>query len=144
MNSRNSVWICALVLTVGGCNSRDQSTRTAPSVVPTAAAATLERAPEAPPDKKPSLPATPAPAPRVELEISAKASTMTYDKTSFTVPAGSEVHLVMKNSKPGTLAHNWVLVKSGTEAHVALGQAPCSSPLGCRWRMSACAWHRFQ
>jgi azurin len=44
---------------------------------------------------------------------------MKFDKTSLTAPAGSEVHLVVKNAKPGNLAHNWVLVNVGKEAAVA-------------------------
>jgi azurin len=57
----------------------------------------------------------------VELELASVGDTMAFDKTKLTVPAGSKVHVVLKNH--GTLAvmtHNWVLVKKGTEAHVAL------------------------
>jgi azurin len=73
---------------------------------------------------------TPAPAPvpepvvkpaqHVEIELSTVANTMTFDKKELTVPAGAEVHLVLKNhATMATLPHNWVLVKTGTEASVA-------------------------
>ena len=89
--------------------------------------ATLHDAPVAVPAKEIApAPAEPAPAKPteqsvVELEIASVGDTMAFDKTKLTVPAGSKVHLVLKNH--GTLAvmtHNWVLVKKGTEAKVAL------------------------
>jgi azurin len=101
------------------------------------AAACSQSKPETPPDVEPAKKAAPLvsnapaptpvpvatlepkPAPKVELEIGAVASTMTFSKASLTVPAGSEVHLVLTDTKPGTLMHNWVLVKPGTEAAVA-------------------------
>jgi azurin len=56
----------------------------------------------------------------VEIQIASIADTMTFDKTKLTVPAGATVHLVLKNnSKLDILPHNWVLVKTGTEAAVA-------------------------
>ena len=75
-----------------------------------------------------TLPApTPAPAPQaeekqtIELTIGTVGDTMAFDKTKLTVPAGSKVHLVLKtHGKLAVMQHNWVLVKSGTEAHVAL------------------------
>jgi azurin len=91
------------------------------------AKATLHDAPVVAPTKE-SAPATaqlpetkPAEQSVVELEIGSVGDTMAFDKTKLTVPAGSKVHLVLKNH--GTLAvmtHNWVLVKKGTEAKVAL------------------------
>lgn len=73
-------------------------------------------------------PAAPAPPPSasaeeqrvVEIEIASVGDTMAFDKTKLSVPAGSKVHITLKNR--GTLpvmTHNWVLVKKGTEAHVA-------------------------
>jgi azurin len=60
------------------------------------------------------------PAVHVELALATVANTMTFDKTALTVPAGAEVHLVLKNNATmSTLPHNWVLVKPGTEAAVA-------------------------
>ena len=61
------------------------------------------------------------PVQHVELLIASVANTMTFDKTAMPVPAGAEVHLVFKNNATAsTLPHNWVLVKPGTEASVAL------------------------
>ncbi|HEY2407862.1 MAG TPA: plastocyanin/azurin family copper-binding protein [Polyangiaceae bacterium] len=68
----------------------------------------------------PPAPASAAPSgTKVELTIGTVASTMAFDKTTLTVPAGAQIHLVIKNAMPGMLAHNWVLVKAGTEAAVA-------------------------
>jgi azurin len=56
----------------------------------------------------------------VELEIATVGDTMYFDKKALTVPAGSTVHLKLKNN--GTLEvmqHNWVLVTPGKEAAVA-------------------------
>lgn len=83
-------------------------------------ASAVESVEKAEPTKpEPAPPPPPAPPPKVELEIGAVGSTMKFDKTSLTVPAGSEVHLVLKNAKPGNLGHNWVLVNVGKEAAVA-------------------------
>jgi len=91
-------------------NKGDPSTTTAPVVSSTAA----------PPSATP--PPTSAPAPEaktVDLKITANASTMAFDPTTLTVPAGSMVHLVIENKGPGALPHNWALVMPGTEAKVA-------------------------
>lgn len=58
---------------------------------------------------------------KVEIEIGSVGETMAFDKTKLTVPTGALVHLVLKNNG-ATLAmtHNWVLVKVGSEARVAL------------------------
>jgi azurin len=57
----------------------------------------------------------------VELEIASVGNTMAFDKTTLSVPAGSKVHLTMKNNGTASaMKHNWVLVKKGTEAKVAL------------------------
>jgi azurin len=87
---------------------------------PAPAALTSAVAPMQAPTPEPA-PAPTAEKPLVELEIASVGDTMAFDKTKLTVPSGSRVHLVLKNR--GTLAvmtHNWVLVKKGTEAHVAL------------------------
>src|SRR5580700_1670120 len=85
-------------------------------------------APPPPPAAQPSATASAAPsaapsaaAPeKVEIEISAVANTMAYDKTKLTVPAGALVHLKLKNpATMATLPHNWVLVAAGTQAKVA-------------------------
>jgi azurin len=63
----------------------------------------------------------PKPVQHVELQVASVANSMTFDKTTLTVPTGAEVHLVLKNNATAmTLPHNWVLVKPGTEASVAL------------------------
>jgi azurin len=55
----------------------------------------------------------------MEVTIQSVSSTMTYDK-AITVPTGVEIHLVLENrSALPAMAHNWVLVKPGTEASVA-------------------------
>ena len=125
------ILLCSLLLAVPGC-SNGKSGDKSPGIVKTAAAGTLSQnaKPEAPKaEPMPVVPAVPAPARKVELEIGAVASTMTFDKKELTVPAGSEVHLVLKDSKPGTLMHNWVLVKPGTEAAVAAAGLP-AGPAG--------------
>jgi len=56
---------------------------------------------------------------------------MIYDKTALTVPAGAEVHLVLKNNATmTTLPHNWALVKPGTEASVAAAGLKLGEPAG--------------
>ncbi|MCS6848129.1 MAG: plastocyanin/azurin family copper-binding protein [Anaerolineae bacterium] len=57
----------------------------------------------------------------VTLEIASKGDALEFDKTSFEVPAGSKVTLVMKNNaSPGSgVYHNWVLVRPGTIDAVA-------------------------
>jgi azurin len=89
-------------------------------------AASLESAKALEPAKpvESAAPAQPAPSAKpvqhVELEIATVANTMTFDKTSMTVPAEAEVHLVLKNKATMmTLPHDWLLVKPGTEASVA-------------------------
>jgi azurin len=101
-----------------GCQKSAQAEKTqrepAPAVL-TSAIAPLQE-----PTREPA-PAATGEKPLVELELASVGDTMAFDKTKLTVPAGSRVHLVLKNR--GTLAvmtHNWVLVKKGAEAHVAL------------------------
>ena len=55
----------------------------------------------------------------VELHVTAQATTMAFDPTTLTVPAGATVHLTLENKKPGALPHNWALVMPGTEAKLA-------------------------
>ena len=58
---------------------------------------------------------------KVEIQIGSVGETMAFDKTALTVPAGAEVHLVLKNNGTSALLpHNWALVMPGTEAAVAL------------------------
>ena len=118
--------LISLALTTGAsCSKNDDSS----SPSSTAAPATTPAA---------SVPAKvePAAAPakaaqKVELSIASVANTMTYDKTSLTVPAGAEVHLTLKNNATmSTLPHNWVLAKSGTEASVAAAGLKMGEPAG--------------
>jgi azurin len=72
-----------------------------------------------PPAVSTTAPVAP-PVQKVELAISSVGDTMTYDKSELTVPAKSEVHLVLtNNAKLDALPHNWVLVHEKTEAKVA-------------------------
>ncbi|HEX7670004.1 MAG TPA: plastocyanin/azurin family copper-binding protein [Polyangiaceae bacterium] len=118
MESNRRHLACAAVLVLVACGkAKPEETATVAEPVSAAPAVPSAVAPAvsvAPPE-----PVAPKPAPKVELELKAIGTTMTFDKTALTVPAGSEVHLVIKNAKPGTLAHNWVLVKPGMEAAVA-------------------------
>jgi len=84
----------------------------------------------APPTPAPTL-APPKPVQKVELQIASVANTMAFDKTALSVPAGAEVHLVLKNNATmTTLPHNWVLVKTGTEASVAAAGLKLGEPAG--------------
>lgn len=100
-----------LVVAVAACNDKekpDQHTTTASTVAPPAQSATT------PPS------ASAAPAPVVELELASVGETMAFDKTTLTVPAKAKVHLVLKsNATSPLMPHNWVLVRTGTEAKVA-------------------------
>ncbi len=108
--------LLALALAVAAGCGKDDPKKGSTNVIPTAAAQTPSAAPE---------PAAPPPAPvkpvqHVEIQIASLANTMTYDKKELTVPAGAEVHLTFKNNATSSvLAHNWVLVNTGTEASVA-------------------------
>jgi len=57
--------------------------------------------------------------PAIDFKISASASTMKFDVERFYATAGQPVHVIFENKKPGTLPHNWVLVKPGKEASFA-------------------------
>jgi azurin len=75
------------------------------------------------PSPTPAVDAGPSTAtgPKVEIQIGSVGNEMKYDQTALTVPAGAEVHLTLKNNGTlSTMSHNWVLVKTGTEAQVAL------------------------
>lgn len=57
--------------------------------------------------------------PPAELKISASGTTMVFDVTRFYATTGQQVHVVFENKAPGSLPHNWVLVKPGKEASYA-------------------------
>jgi azurin len=131
MSSIRGVALCSLlVVATSGCGKSEPAQRSS-AVAESAQAATKgEPSPTQPqpaPSAAPPPSAAPAPAQKVELEIGAVANTMLYDKKTLTVPAGAEVHLVLKDAKPGTLMHNWVLVKPGTEATVAAAGLPAGT-----------------
>jgi azurin len=105
----------ALALTAG-CSKDDSQKSSPPAVSTPPPPATTTAAPVV--SAAPSASAKPAQT--VEIQIASVANTMAYDKTKLSVPAGSTVHLTMKNNATmATLPHNWVLVKPGTEASVA-------------------------
>jgi azurin len=71
------------------------------------------------------------PAQKVELAIGSVANTMTFDKAALSAPTGAQVHLTLKNnSTMTTLPHNWVLVKTGSEASVAAAGLKYGLPAG--------------
>jgi azurin len=108
---RIHAFLLGTLLVVSGCaQNKSQESSSGEPTKTVAAVASSAAAPPAP---------VPMPPEKVELAIGAVASTMTFDKTSLVVPAGAEVHLVLKDAKPGTLMHNWLLVRPGTEAAVA-------------------------
>jgi azurin len=117
-------FLMAATLACAACNNEKPSGDT------TAPSATAAPAPttEAKPAPSAAASATAAPAPKVEVLIASTGNLMAFDKKTLSVPAGAEVHLVLKNNGTlETMSHNWVLVKPGTEAKVAaegLDKAP--------------------
>ena len=109
----------AAILTCASCENKGSGGDEAPkatAATPTPAMTTATPTP-APSASGPST----ATAPKVEIQIASVGNEMKFDKTALTVPAGAEVHLVLKNNGTmDTMSHNWVLVKTGTEALVAL------------------------
>jgi azurin len=106
------------LLALAGCSKSDEKP------APPAATTSVPAAPSTPPPATATASAAPSasakPAQTVEIQIASVANTMTFDKTKLSVPAGSSVHLTMKNNATmATLPHNWVLVNKGTEASVA-------------------------
>lgn len=104
-----------------GCGKSNETSSGAPP--PSASASTVVPAAVPPPPPPPSATASAAPeaAKKAELEIASVGDTMFYDKKTLTVPTGAQVHLTLKNNgKLAVMQHNWVLVKKGTEAKVAL------------------------
>ena len=103
-----------------GCGKSNETSSGAPAPSASASAVVPAAVPPTPPT--PSVTASAAPeAKTVELEIASVGDTMFYDKKTLTVPTGAKVHLTLKNNgKLAVMQHNWVLVKPGTEAKVAL------------------------
>ena len=114
----NSTIFAGLCLLAFACNKNEEKKEETP---PPPSASTAVAPPSA---TAPAAPASASAAPAaegktVELKVTAQATTMAFDPTTLTVPAGSTVHLVLENKKPGALSHNWALVNPGTEAKVA-------------------------
>jgi azurin len=111
-------------LAAAGCGKSNDATSGAPAPSATATAVAPAATTQAPPT--PSVTASAATAAtdaakKVELEIASVGDTMFFDKKTLTVPTGAQVHLTLKNNgKLAVMQHNWVLVKKGTEAKVAL------------------------
>jgi azurin len=119
------VLLAPLAAAAAGCGKDDKQTGAAPA--PPSAAML-------PPPVASAAPTASVPekvAPHVEIQIASVANEMKFDKTALTVPAGAEVHLVLKNNATvSTLPHNWVLVKTGTEASVAAAGLKRGEPAG--------------
>jgi azurin len=110
----------AVLFACGACDNKGSAGGGAPKPATTTEPAATSAAPTS------AAPASAAPAQaaetkKVEIQIASVGNEMRFDKTALTVPAGAEVHIVLKNnSNMETMPHNWVLVKPGTEAQVAL------------------------
>jgi azurin len=119
------VLLAPLAAATASCGKDDRQTGAAPA--PPSAAML-------PPPVASAAPTASVPekvAPHVEIQIASVANEMKFDKTALTVPAGAEVHLVLKdNATASTLSHNWVLVKTGTEASVAAAGLKRGEPAG--------------
>jgi azurin len=68
--------------------------------------------------------------PVVEVHMTVHANGMTFDVTKITAAAGQTVHVVLDNKLPGVLAHNFALVKPGTEASVAAAGLKVGAAIG--------------
>lgn len=109
-------------LAVAGCGKSNDGTSGAPPPSATVTAVAPAATAQAPPTPSVTASTVPDAAKKVELEIASVGDTMFFDKKTLTVPTGAQVHLTLKNNgKLAVMQHNWVLVKKGTEAKVALG-----------------------
>ncbi len=123
------VLLAPLAAATASCGKDDKQTGAAPAP-PSAATLPPPVASEAP-TPAPTVSVPEKTAPHVEIQIASLANEMKFDKTALTVPAGAEVHLVLKNNATmSTLPHNWVLVKTGTEASVAAAGLKRGDPAG--------------
>ena len=114
---RQFIIVAFCALCAGACSKSQADDHVAPPATATTSAPSARAvAPTPKADVKPAA----APQKTVDLAIASVGNTMTFDKATLTVPAGSKVHVTFKNSSSmTTMAHNWVLVKPGTEAAVA-------------------------
>jgi azurin len=108
-------------LAITGCGKDNEPSGNAPPPSASATAVAPAATTGIPPAPSASASAAPEAAKKVELEIASVGDTMFFDKKTLTVPTGAQVHLTLKNNgKLAVMTHNWVLVKKGTEAKVAL------------------------
>ena len=120
MNTTKTVFFLATaaLFTTAACNNNKSDEGTAHAATANAATPT----PTAAIPASAALPtAEPVAEKPIEITLSTVGDTMAFDKTMLIVPTGKTVHVTVKNK--GTMAvmqHNWVLVKPGTEAAVAL------------------------
>jgi azurin len=116
MRNLTSLLFVALALSSAACGKTESSPTPAPSAQPasTGVAPQTSAAPVA------SASAAPAAEPAQEVILNVN-NDMKFDKTMLMVKAGAKVHVVVKSTATmPTMPHNWVLVKPGTEAQVAL------------------------
>ncbi|HEX7481099.1 MAG TPA: hypothetical protein VF331_25065, partial [Polyangiales bacterium] len=125
-------------LALVGCGTSDASAAsggvepvphadTAPAMrgtLPPSAAATPAQLPGTPASQPSDPPNTANGGASVEVHIAVSANGMTYDVTKISAAPGQLVHVVLENKAPGVLAHNFVVVKPGTEAAVAAAGLP--------------------
>ncbi len=117
---RTTIALVSMLLAMAACNNSkaDDGKKSAPPPPPEPSKV------EAPPAPPPAPSAASAIAPEgdvIELKIESVAETMTYNLATMTVATGRKVHIVLKNNaKSPLMPHNWMLVKPGTEAAVAL------------------------
>ncbi len=112
-----STVLIALSMLAMGCDKRANAEKADPAATTSTATAAPVPSPSPPPAATTAAPTTAGPT--VDLSVSANATTMAFEPTTLTVPAGSTVHVTFENKKPGSLPHNWALVNPGTEAKVA-------------------------
>ena len=106
---------CLLAIACG----KSSENKAEPAPAETASTQSVTQPAATAPAEKPAPSATAAENKTVELRVVAHAAQMVFEPTELTVPAGSTVHLVLEDEKPGALPHNWALVMPGTEAKVA-------------------------
>lgn len=122
MHTRIIMALLTTSLAGAGCGKGNDTSGGAPPPSATATAVAPAATPPTPATPSATASAAPEGAKKVELEIASVADTMFFDKKTLTAPTGAQVHLTLKNNgKLAVMQHNWVLVKKGTEAKVALG-----------------------
>jgi azurin len=113
MTKMTHTYFLVLALAAVACGKPSSESTEAPKPTPSAVTPTSTSA-------APVVSAAPAAEPAVEMVLNVN-NDMKFDKTMLMVKAGAKVHLTVKSTATmPTMPHNWVLVKSGTEADVAL------------------------